>query len=101
MLSSSRQESGTDWDVGRLMVAPDLQGQGLGRMLLHRIERQETPSSGRRATRSPAQSDIACAGTQAMCLSAGDVTTEGWGPQRVKLTRACGDPAAPGTPHRR
>ena len=26
------------WDVGRLMVAPDLQGQGLGRDLLARIE---------------------------------------------------------------
>ena len=26
------------WDVGRLMVAPDLQGRGLGRMLLERIE---------------------------------------------------------------
>ncbi len=26
------------WDVGRLMVAPDLQGQGLGRDLLDRIE---------------------------------------------------------------
>ncbi|MGN6782821.1 MAG: tRNA (guanosine(37)-N1)-methyltransferase TrmD [Marmoricola sp.] len=26
------------WDVGRLMVAPDLQGRGLGRLLLERIE---------------------------------------------------------------
>ncbi len=26
------------WDVGRLMVAPDLQGQGLGRDMLERIE---------------------------------------------------------------
>ncbi|GGF38945.1 hypothetical protein GCM10011519_10730 [Marmoricola endophyticus] len=26
------------WDVGRLMVAPDLQGHGLGRVLLERIE---------------------------------------------------------------
>ncbi|MEO5662734.1 MAG: GNAT family N-acetyltransferase [Nocardioides sp.] len=26
------------WDVGRLMVAPDLQGQGLGRDMLARIE---------------------------------------------------------------
>jgi len=26
------------WDIGRLMVAPDLQGRGLGRMLLERIE---------------------------------------------------------------
>ena len=29
---------GEAWDVGRLMVAPDLQGQGLGRLLLDRIE---------------------------------------------------------------
>ena len=27
------------WDVGRLMVVPDLQGQGLGRLLLEEIER--------------------------------------------------------------
>lgn len=26
------------WDIGRLMVAPDLQGQGLGRWMLERIE---------------------------------------------------------------
>ncbi|HEX6151119.1 tRNA (guanosine(37)-N1)-methyltransferase TrmD [Nocardioides sp.] len=29
---------GEVWDVGRLMVAPDLQGQGLGRVLLEAIE---------------------------------------------------------------
>ena len=29
---------GEAWDVGRLMVAPDLQGQGLGRFLLDRVE---------------------------------------------------------------
>ncbi|WP_432478970.1 tRNA (guanosine(37)-N1)-methyltransferase TrmD [Nocardioides sp. GXQ0305] len=29
---------GEEWDVGRLMVAPDLQGQGLGRVLLQAIE---------------------------------------------------------------
>lgn len=29
---------GTNWDIGRLMVAPDLQGQGLGRVLLEAIE---------------------------------------------------------------
>ena len=28
---------GTTWDIGRLMVAPDLQGRGLGRALLERI----------------------------------------------------------------
>ncbi len=29
---------GTVWDVGRVMVAPDLQGRGLGRLLLELIE---------------------------------------------------------------
>jgi tRNA (guanine37-N1)-methyltransferase len=29
---------GDIWDIGRLMVAPDLQGRGLGRQLLERIE---------------------------------------------------------------
>ncbi|KAA1426280.1 tRNA (guanosine(37)-N1)-methyltransferase TrmD [Nocardioides antri] len=29
---------GTAWDIGRIMVAPDLQGQGLGRVLLEHIE---------------------------------------------------------------
>jgi tRNA (guanine37-N1)-methyltransferase len=33
----------TSWDIGRLMVAPDLQGLGLGRMLLERIERAAPP----------------------------------------------------------
>ncbi|WP_343061635.1 GNAT family N-acetyltransferase [Nocardioides luti] len=31
-------DRGTAWDIGRLMVAPDLHGRGLGRMLLGRIE---------------------------------------------------------------
>jgi tRNA (guanine37-N1)-methyltransferase len=31
-------EDGTDWEIGRLMVAPDLQGRGLGRWLLQRAE---------------------------------------------------------------
>ncbi|QIG42357.1 tRNA (guanosine(37)-N1)-methyltransferase TrmD [Nocardioides anomalus] len=29
---------GTAWDIGRLMVAPDLQGRGLGRVLLDHIQ---------------------------------------------------------------
>lgn len=33
-----RLEADGSWDVGRLMVAPDLQGQGLGRWMLERIE---------------------------------------------------------------
>ena len=32
------RQDGTTWFVGRLMVAPDLQGHGLGRLLLERIE---------------------------------------------------------------
>jgi GNAT superfamily N-acetyltransferase len=31
---------GTTWEIGRLMVAPDLAGQGLGRWLLDYAERQ-------------------------------------------------------------
>jgi tRNA (guanine37-N1)-methyltransferase len=31
-------QDGTDWEIGRLMVAPDLQGRGLGRWLLERAE---------------------------------------------------------------
>jgi len=34
-----------DWDIGRLMVAPDLQGRGLGRMLLERIEAAAPPDA--------------------------------------------------------
>jgi tRNA (guanine37-N1)-methyltransferase len=32
------RRDGDAWDIGRLMVAPDLQGQGLGRFLLTEIE---------------------------------------------------------------
>ncbi|WP_426244014.1 tRNA (guanosine(37)-N1)-methyltransferase TrmD [Nocardioides sp. LHG3406-4] len=35
---------GEVWDVGRLMVAPDLQGQGLGRFMLAEIEAAAPPS---------------------------------------------------------
>jgi tRNA (guanine37-N1)-methyltransferase len=35
---------GDVWDIGRLMVAPDLQGRGLGRRLLERIE-EHAPES--------------------------------------------------------
>ncbi len=31
------------WDIGRVMVAPDLQGQGLGRWLLARMEEEAPP----------------------------------------------------------
>ena len=34
----------TDWDIGRLMVAADQSGQGIGRRLLEHIEAQ-APSS--------------------------------------------------------
>lgn len=33
-----RPDGAAVWDIGRLMVAPDLQGRGLGRLLLERIE---------------------------------------------------------------
>jgi tRNA (guanine37-N1)-methyltransferase len=33
------RREGDAWDIGRLMVAPDLQGQGLGRFLLEEIEK--------------------------------------------------------------
>ena len=33
------------WDIGRLMVAPDLQGQGLGRLLLEHAERAAPPDA--------------------------------------------------------
>src|SRR4051794_1662627 len=36
--SLHRRPDGDLWDIGRLMVAPDLQGRGLGRQLLERIE---------------------------------------------------------------
>ncbi|MCW2793216.1 MAG: tRNA ((1)-) methyltransferase [Nocardioides sp.] len=36
---------GDAWDIGRLMVAPDLQGRGLGRMLLERIEAAAPPEA--------------------------------------------------------
>jgi tRNA (guanine37-N1)-methyltransferase len=35
----------TAWDIGRLMVAPDLSGRGLGRMLLARIESLAPPAA--------------------------------------------------------
>jgi len=37
---------GESWAIGRLMVAPDLQGRGLGRILLQRIE-EAAPESAR------------------------------------------------------
>jgi tRNA (guanine37-N1)-methyltransferase len=40
-------EGGETWDIGRLMVAPDLQGQGLGRLLLERIEAVAPPGTTR------------------------------------------------------
>ncbi|HEY2063049.1 GNAT family N-acetyltransferase [Amycolatopsis sp. NBC_01480] len=40
---------GEDWEVGRLMVAPDLAGRGLGRFLLAHVEHQ-APAELRRFT---------------------------------------------------
>jgi tRNA (guanine37-N1)-methyltransferase len=36
---------GTAWDIGRIMVAPDLQGRGLGRMLLEHIQAVAAPEA--------------------------------------------------------
>jgi len=36
---------GDDWDIGRLMVAPDLQGRGLGRQLLEYAEAAAPPAA--------------------------------------------------------
>lgn len=36
---------GTEWDIGRLMVAPDLRGRGLGRLLLDHIQTVAPPST--------------------------------------------------------
>ncbi len=38
---------GDVWDIGRLMVAPDLQGLGLGRWLLRAVERLAPPTVAR------------------------------------------------------
>ncbi len=35
----------TTWEIGRLMVAPDLQGRGLGRVLLEHAERVAPPAA--------------------------------------------------------
>jgi tRNA (guanine37-N1)-methyltransferase len=38
---------GEVWDIGRLMVAPDLRGRGLGRWLLEHAERTAVPGATR------------------------------------------------------
>jgi tRNA (guanine37-N1)-methyltransferase len=38
---------GDTWNIGRLMVAPDLRGRGLGRWLLERAEAAAPPEAGR------------------------------------------------------
>jgi tRNA (guanine37-N1)-methyltransferase len=43
--SLHERPDGALWDIGRLMVAPDLQGRGLGRMLLERIEALAPPEA--------------------------------------------------------
>ena len=46
LVASARgREMGDTWFVGRLMVAPDLQGHGLGRSLLARIEAAAPPTT--------------------------------------------------------
>lgn len=41
------RSEGSDWQVGRLMVAPDLVGQGIGSWLLNHIEEVAPPSTVR------------------------------------------------------
>ncbi|MFB9313858.1 tRNA (guanosine(37)-N1)-methyltransferase TrmD [Nocardioides plantarum] len=36
---------GDAWDIGRVMVAPDLQGRGLGRLLLEHVQRVAPPEA--------------------------------------------------------
>ncbi len=48
---------GDVWDIGRLMVAPDLRGRGLGRWLLHHIEAAAPPQARRLALFTGAASD--------------------------------------------
>ena len=36
--SAARLDRHGEWDIGRIMVAPDLQGRGLGRALLELVE---------------------------------------------------------------
>jgi GNAT superfamily N-acetyltransferase len=35
---------GDDWEIGRLMVAPDLNGRGMARWLLEHVEREAPPA---------------------------------------------------------
>ncbi|MFC6706282.1 GNAT family N-acetyltransferase [Flexivirga alba] len=37
-VDTSTDRADTDWDIGRLMVAPDLRGRGFGRALLDFIQ---------------------------------------------------------------
>ncbi|WP_235534709.1 GNAT family N-acetyltransferase [Nocardioides sp. Soil777] len=41
----ARLTSRAGWDIGRLMVAPDLQGQGIGRFLLEHAEAAAPPDA--------------------------------------------------------
>ena len=38
------RREGEVWDIGRVMVAPDLQGRGIGRYLLTAIEEAAPPT---------------------------------------------------------
>ena len=58
-----RRSRATAWDIGRLMVAPDLAGRGLGRELLERIEAPR-PAGRRRTRSSPAPAASATADVQ-------------------------------------
>ena len=71
------------WDVGRLMVAPDLQGQGLGRDLLARIEGLRRPPGCRRTSCSRAPG----ASTTSGCTRRPAIGCEG--PRRVSRAPWC------------
>jgi tRNA (guanine37-N1)-methyltransferase len=45
------------WDIGRLMVAPDLRGRGLGRWLLEYVESAAPPDAGRLSLLTGARSE--------------------------------------------
>jgi len=70
-----------DWHIGRLMVAPDLQGRGLGRMLLEHIQR------------------VAPAGATAYSLVTGAASDRNHRMYRKAGFRLVADPETPGIVH--
>ncbi len=75
---------GTAWEIGRLMVAPDLQGRGLGRMLLGCVE-QAAPAA---ATSYELVTGAASTRTLKMSKKAGYRQVGRPAPGAVRLTKA-------------